>query len=243
LVSYCKCGKHASFPECIELPNVGREGHTYLHHYLHGPKADVYMFVNGGLASKHESKLSEAFVIADTIVKRSRDLRYTDGSMTLMGDPAAEKRPVGSVERFMAEGPGSCETTSRGTCCRACPVTHCCMLFGMLCLGDSQYAFNAQRNCTWAGTTNENGGLKTLEPAEPDTFPAWLLQTFGIEWDTFERRQWAPLGTFAASRAALEGARDGLKRAVAALGRSETGGMTGHYLERAWRVIFTTKYL
>ena len=91
LTAYCKCGATDSAgnplaladgePLCaMQLPNVGREGHTYLHHLQQrrNSLAPLTLFVNGGVASKHWLQRDVARMLRRFPRAFADGLRYMD---------------------------------------------------------------------------------------------------------------------------------------------------------------------
>jgi len=233
---YCKCGVRKDFPECLALPNHGREGHTYLHHMQSAPRsADYTMYVNGGLASKDHA-IANALKIASVVATPPPGLRYVDHGHTHIGDPTVQRVDETS-QQFLERAHSECGDAE---CCTLCK-THCCALFGMVCPSATMMSYRNQTGCKWGGTTAENSkGLETLESAEPANYPTWIQTHWGIEYGAMEDRQWSPLGLFAVSTHAVQELnRASIATIRAHLERSESGGMTGHYLERSWRSLFT----
>lgn len=86
---YCKCGDtnagqpllwSTGEPLCnATLPNVGREGHSYLHHVTsrHATLAAYTLFLNGGISSKPKLQ-AEANILVERFVHNYPDVGFLD---------------------------------------------------------------------------------------------------------------------------------------------------------------------
>lgn len=248
VVAYCKCGK-GHHEACVELPNVGREGHTFIHHIVtrYDRLADVTLFVNGGNLGDEE-RLAATLRVGALTGAQAATLRYVDLSFQATeADPLLRVSSTESSADFVARGLAAragCGVTTQGVpCCEGvCEGVPCCHLFTPSDCPNSSMAFEQQHTCYWRGRTDENYAWQTYDiqllPSDPPSFPLWLSARWGIEFDVWRRVGWYGNSLFAASRAALR--RQPLSRwarAMHALGAARNGGMDVHYMERAWRSV------
>ena len=249
---YCKC---SSRDECVEtLPNVGREGHTFLHHvasrYNSSLLDDLTVFVNGGFLAKAYTRvaLRRVFVRLGNL-KRSRWTSdfilanvFADQEILVWDEPdeVAEQeslsRCMQSVAQFCADG-----------------SAHRCR-HKFSCAEGQTCGCDAHTSCAWSGSTmeNRNDALTTLPPTSvrvKDNLGLNLANNNMYTW-TCSRTSIDPLtihscGTtygavFAVGEARIR-ARDvdfylELKKELETYG--VTGGMMVHYMERLYRTLF-----
>jgi len=237
--AYCKCG--VRFPECTALPNVGREGHTFIHHMLsHFDRlADVTFFINGGSGSSGH----RMHMITTLAGQLSADVYYAD-TTTFMTQPLRFQSNETS-ESFLARAKTTQCTTEANSpdvvCCPTLCKTYCCHLFVPSSCTNEYMVFQNQTVCEWRGTTEENyvgvPYTTSLRPASPPNFPLWLSHNWGIEFDVWDAIGPGNMAIFAASRAAIRKVSPvAWQRSLDALS-DMNGGVEVMYLERAWRVI------
>ena len=259
VVAYCKCGpsEHHRHLVCRDLPNVGREAHSFAHHVIEsfdapssesGGLADITFFLNGGFGDVN--RFRSATNLAARVGAAAHDLYYADPGH-LVSEPTLWT-PRESSEAFLEraaafqpqcgpEGP-----TNENLCCRGlCRKTHCCHLFIPSVCPFRFMVFDEQTTCEWQGWSlkNYDGTFnRTLQPADPPLWPLWLTRHWGVSFDTWDQAEWAPGGVFAASRQALRSiSKERWVRARDALAETSNGGVEGHYMERAWRVLLAVK--
>lgn len=174
LFAYCKCGSrmHA----CIELPNVGREAHTFLHHILknYDTLADVTFFVNGGTGPDGE-RARVASQLAATVSLHAASLHFVDSGITLHA-PLRVVSNETSENILRRAAVFDCPTNSQGVrCCSACHANCCHLFVPSMCAGVSYMVFHNQTECYWKGNTLENyEGVEynpKMQPASPANFP------------------------------------------------------------------------
>ena len=242
---YCKCGErdHA----CVQLPNVGREGHTFVHHILErwSSLADVTIFLNGGTGTDGR-RLKLATDVAARVGSHGKELLFADHQQTFLQPLSLVSNET--TEHFLQRAAGwQCGHEGEKldvTCCEGLCNMFCCHLVVPSSCPESYLTFQNQTDCQWRGDTPENYEGTNYEArmaaADPPNFALWLSQHWGLEYDVWDAVKWADKAIFAASRQALRRVpRASWERQLEALGRHTNGGVEGLYLERSWRAILT----
>lgn len=255
---YCKCREHVWCNK--HLPNVGREGHTYLEHLVHAydELADVTVFINPGTGSKATLASAQKTRIADAVMRDTMQALihgklsnsfWSDGQGKPSFAPAAsEVTPLNeslAQTRCRAEADALCSATSR---------THCPLALGLPC--ERQCGCNDPGVCRWSGSTATNvawlDGIRVatnestlhdeapLPSARPSSFTHWACKHLVVSPSAFRRCRWAPTATFAVGsvRVHRHPARTyaGISHELTVAGF--TGGVAVHYMERLWRSLF-----
>jgi hypothetical protein len=239
-IYYCKCSVQ-SFCR-FHIPNIGREGQTFLLHILNTYHSlhPITMFVNGGFLSK-----PHAVEAVQKICQELKNSKLEQAENQNLSDFYIDQHKCHRVADSKDTPPVNCSSVEE-----YCSVeeNRCNVHFLSLpCKGESQCGCSPQSNCTWRGWTKDNpvtqGGF--LEPALNNeggihSFYTWACQRFnisptkitqcGISWSsTFavgrNRLQRLPLSTYAL-----------LVREFDLYGAN--GGIAVHYLERLWRSIY-----
>lgn len=240
LFSYCKCGVRDD--DCIPLPNVGREGHTFVHHILthYDNLSDVTVFINGG-TGEGSARLVDATRMMSRIRARPEDVWYVDPGVTYV--KPTRHTPKETSSQFLARAASlRCDTENGVQCCKGVCIAHCCHFTAPSTFPSGGYMLTEnQTRCFWIGNTKENHAIHydtALAPASPANFPMWLSVNWGIEFDEWDTIGWYSKALFAASRDSLRSvSKEKWRRALDALAQDINAGMEGMYLERAWRTL------
>ena len=243
-VYYCKCSAHIFCD--FYLPNIGREGQTFLLHILNNYRTlnSVTVFVNAGFFSKPINIGTGALKgIFDELAQAYAEPRPKVSLLDFYGD--ADKfswdDKTGLLNDFVT--PVDCAVTEE-----FCSVdANRCIVDDLPCEGHSRCACFPQSNCTWSGSTRENAVFTRghLQPAVNEkgaqhTMFTWActnlyltpskISTCGYSWGAL----------FAAGKNRLQRLQDisyhMLVREFDLYGAS--GGLAGHYLERLWRSMY-----
>jgi hypothetical protein len=238
---YCKCSAH-SFCD-VYLPNIGREGQTFVWHILnmHDSLNLVTVFVNGGFLSKPQKMGTSALrKIADELAQTYSTVGLKDKLSDFFSDGGKSSL---DESQFHYTAPVNCSVVEEH-----CSVdANRCTLADLPCEGESRCACSPQSNCSWTGSTKNNPVILNghLEPAVNEeggthSMFTWACEKLGImpariigcgyEWSaTFavgrNRLQRLPLGAFAE-----------LLREYDSHGAN--GGVVVHYMERLWRSMY-----
>lgn len=228
---YCKCLLHDFCS--LHLPNVGREGHSYLWYVAHNydSLASTTVFINGGFESKPHAKFA-VHKIFNVLISDSADVRkkgemfYCDERETSWTDTATifmQTQNCSVVEEY-------------------CGVdTNRCSISDLPCFGQSKCGCSPQVNCSWVGSTREKlvitGGQ--LESAlnnvgEAHSIFSWSCDKLGISPETIEQCGYSWSAVFAVGRSRLHRLPEGLYLQLIEefdlFGAN--GGVVVHYLER-----------
>lgn len=249
---YCKC---SSREECVEtLPNVGREGHTFLHHvasrYNSSSLDDLTVFVNGGFLAKNYTRdaLRRVFMRLESL-KRSRWTSdsvltnvFADQEILVWDEPdkVAERE---SLSRCMQSVAQLCADDSAHRCRHK-----------FSCAEGQTCGCDAHTLCAWSGSTteNRNGATTTLPPTSVrakenlginvanNNMYTWTCSRTSIDPSTIHSCGTTYGAVFAVGKARIR-ARDAdfyleLKNELETYG--VTGGMMSHYIERLYRTLF-----
>ena len=243
---YCKC---VSRPWCtMMIPNIGREGQTFLWHVFQTYKTlhHVTIFVNGGFLSKPHTTAALTDMV-DHLLKnpilQSRQPRinlattllddfYSDGGAFTWEKP---NQVVGTVK--------NCSVVSEFCAVQA----NLCDIADLPCVGTERCGCTAQRTCNWVGASKENpttaGGA--LQPAlsdgdAPHSIYSWACDILGISPNKIRECGYTWGATFAVGRNRLKRlpASDYEKLLVEFEKYGTNGGIMVHYMERLWRSIY-----
>ena len=239
LFSYCKCGVRDN---CIPLPNVGREGHSFVHHILEHYDAlpDITLFLNGGTGEGGGRHL-DATRLASRVRSHSGAFWYADPGV-VYDKPQIVVAKETSAEFLQRAASVRCGLENGVVCCKELCKAHCChFTLPSTCSLSGYLLTENQTSCNWLGNTKENHAIHyntTLAAASPPNFPSWLTAHWDIAFDEWDTIGWYSKAAFAASREAIRRIpRERWQRTLVALAREINAGMEGMYLERAWRVI------
>ena len=263
---YCKCEWRSWCNR--RLDNVGREGHTHLHHVAeHTVLADLTF-----LSTAASSTANRARACAASGSTRRTWCSAGSSRRSRVGAPAARAR----CRRRTATASRTATTTRARTWATAAAwnagagrrprrsarpreavrqsgslAAYCsdgsrrCGLctrmrevFGVHCDGADCACDDIGGRCFWKGKQAQSTEILTL--SSPRSFLAWACHHWSITPEQLQRQQWQWTGTFAAG-AQLVRMRPRLAYSDArdALAAGgRGGGVAGHFQERLWRAIF-----
>jgi hypothetical protein len=238
---YCKCGP---WYVCdLTLPNVGREGNTFVTHVSknYGTLDDIVWFVNGGFMSKeHATKAFSKIQRTLTHMQLQRHLTklaYVDDMITSLDSVDVKRKPSYAQH--------SCLAIANAHCKRAfsCEYT-------LPCENKEACACEVQRTCHWTGATKENYNTTMashlIVPPLDGTAPrghsmyTWACSRLGVDAKILHQCGASQSGVFAVGSERLRSypklVYDSLVEEYEAY--STTGGLMGHYMERMYRSMF-----
>ena len=232
---YCKCAvrEFCSF----HLPNIGREGHTYLWHMSNGYDSNVTVFINGGFMSKSHAQAAVKKVFTELTdnslqIKNNGLNFYCDEQKISWDDnPSlyARSNDCLSVQEY-------CSLKSNR-----------CSISDLPCSGESVCGCAEQVNCSWIGATKENPIIIEghLEPAlnergEKHSMFSWSCEKLGLSPSTIIQcgNSWSAVFAVGRSRLRRLPKHTRLQLLREFDNYSANGGIVVHYLERLWRSVF-----
>ena len=256
--TYCKCIK--TRPLCtVHLPNVGREGQTFMYHIFHyyNNLADLTIFINGGYASKVYTKFTideivKALVRQQSIRKTANSWYFDACDIIPGGDPGCDAGINSAPKPSVWQPLGTTLHHQHMTCMayqsRFCSSENSCHISNFPCIKGQQCGCDWHRDCSWHGSTpnNRNELTSELQPVrttEPTNFYAWLCEYFNLRAEDAARCGSSYGAVFAVGSARIfrytRGTYLNILREFNSSGPN--GGLLGHYLERAYRPIFCTQ--
>lgn len=235
VIYYCKCAIHdfCSF----HLPNIGREGHTYLWHISHSHDSNVTVFINGGFMSKSSAQASVQKIFSELI---HNSLQIKNNGLNFYCD---EQKTSWDDNPSLYARSDNCSTVHE-----YCSLeSNRCSISDLPCSGESVCGCVEQANCSWIGATKENpvilGGhlISALnEQGEKHSMFSWSCEKLGICPSTIIQCGYSWSAVFAVGRSRLRRlprhTRLQLLREFD--NYAANGGVVVHYLERLWRSVF-----
>ena len=250
---YCKC---SSRDECVEiLPNIGREGHTFLHHVAsryNSSLDDLTVFVNGGFLAKTYTRdaLRRVFVRLENLRRARWTSDFVLTNVFADQEILVWDEPVEIAERA-SFSTSHCMQSVRQFC--ADDSAHRCR-HKFSCAKGQTCGCDAHTSCAWSGSTTENRNdvLTTLPPTSVraednlglnvanNNMYTWTCSRTSIDPSTIHSCGTTYGAVFAVGKARIR-ARDAdfyleLKNELETYG--VTGGMMSHYMERLYRTLF-----